>query len=81
MLIALLKKLAVPVPIIGAVGAALIRFKRQRQEKRTAKAVMYQPIGPRGRRPPDPLKRRLRRKASSASLTMARALCCACGGV
>jgi len=37
MLIALLKKLAVPVPIIGVAGAALIRFKRQRQEKRTAK--------------------------------------------
>ena len=80
MLIALLKKLAVPVPIIGVVGAGLIRFERQRQEKRTAKAVMYQPIGPRGRRPPDPLKRRLRRKASGASLTMARALCCSCGG-
>jgi len=39
MLIALLKKLAVPVPIIGVLGAALIRFKRSRQEKRTAKAA------------------------------------------
>ena len=63
MLIALLKKLAVPVPIIGVVGAGLIRFERQRQEKRTAKAVMYQPMGPRGRRPPDPLKRRLGRES------------------
>jgi hypothetical protein len=63
MLIALLKKLAVPVPIIGVVGGALIRFERQRQEKRTAKAVMYQPMGPRGRRPPDPLKRRLGRES------------------
>jgi hypothetical protein len=34
MLIALLKRLAVPVPIIGLAAAALIRFKRQRQEKR-----------------------------------------------
>jgi hypothetical protein len=33
MLIALLKKLAVPVPIIGVIGAWLIRFKRQRQGK------------------------------------------------
>ena len=33
MLIALLKKLAVPVPIIGVIGAWLIRFKRQRQHK------------------------------------------------
>jgi hypothetical protein len=37
-LIALLKKLAVPVPIIAIIGAKLIRFKRQRQDKRTAKA-------------------------------------------
>ncbi len=37
MLIALLKKLAVPVPIIGVAAATLIRFKRQRQEKRAAK--------------------------------------------
>jgi hypothetical protein len=37
MLIALLKRLAVPVPIIGVAAAALIRFKRQRQEKRAAK--------------------------------------------
>lgn len=36
MLIALLKRLAVPVPIIGLIGAKLIRFKRQRQQKRTA---------------------------------------------
>jgi hypothetical protein len=36
MLIALLKKLAVPVPIIGVLGAWLIRFKRDRQAKRTA---------------------------------------------
>jgi hypothetical protein len=36
MLIALLKKLAVPVPIIGLVGVKLIHFKRQRQQKRTA---------------------------------------------
>jgi hypothetical protein len=33
MLIALLKKLAVPVPVIGVLGAALVRFKRQRQGK------------------------------------------------
>lgn len=33
MLIALLKKLAVPVPIIGVIGAWLIRFKRQHQHK------------------------------------------------
>ena len=33
MLIALLKRLAVPVPIIGLAAAALIRLKRQRQEK------------------------------------------------
>jgi hypothetical protein len=33
MIIALLKKLAVPVPIIGVIGAALIRFKRQRQDR------------------------------------------------
>jgi hypothetical protein len=32
-LIALLKRLAVPVPIIGVAAAALIRFKRRRQEK------------------------------------------------
>jgi hypothetical protein len=38
MLIALLKKLAVPVPIIGVIGAALIRFKREHQGKRTANA-------------------------------------------
>lgn len=38
MLIALLKKLAVPVPIIGILGAKLIHFKRKRQEERTAKA-------------------------------------------
>lgn len=37
MLIALLKKLAVPAPIIAVIGAALIRFKRQRQQKRPAK--------------------------------------------
>ena len=36
MLIALLKKLVVPVPIIGLIGAKLIRFKRQRQEERAA---------------------------------------------
>jgi hypothetical protein len=36
MLIALLKRLAVPVPIIGLAAAALIRLKRQRQEKRAA---------------------------------------------
>lgn len=30
---------AVPVPIIGVIGAALVRFKRQRQEKRTAKTA------------------------------------------
>jgi hypothetical protein len=45
MLIALLKRLAVLVPIIGVVGAALIRFERQRQEKRTDKAVMYHTMG------------------------------------
>jgi hypothetical protein len=31
MLIALLKKLVVPVPIIAVIGAWLIRFERQRQ--------------------------------------------------
>jgi hypothetical protein len=34
MLIMLLKKLAVPVPIIGLAAAALIRFKQQRSQKR-----------------------------------------------
>jgi hypothetical protein len=38
MLIALLKRLAVPVPIIGLAAAALIRFKRQRKEKKAGKA-------------------------------------------
>jgi hypothetical protein len=33
MLIALLKRLAVPGPIIGIAAASLIRFKRRRQEK------------------------------------------------
>ena len=37
MLIALLKRLAVPVPIIGLAAAALIRLKRQRQQKRADK--------------------------------------------
>jgi hypothetical protein len=36
MLIALLKRLAVPVPIIGLAAAALIKLKRQRQEKKAA---------------------------------------------
>jgi hypothetical protein len=36
-LIALLKRLAVPVPIIGVAAAWLIRFKRQRQQKKAAK--------------------------------------------
>jgi hypothetical protein len=39
MLIVLLKKLAVPVPIIGVVAAWLIRVKRKRQEKHAAKAA------------------------------------------
>jgi hypothetical protein len=38
MLIALLKKLAVPVPIIGLVAMWLIRFKRGREERRAAKS-------------------------------------------
>jgi hypothetical protein len=38
MLIALLKRLAVPVPIIGVAAAWLVRFKRQRQLKKAAKA-------------------------------------------
>jgi hypothetical protein len=38
MLIALLKRLAVPVPIIGLAAAALIKLKRQRQEKKAGKA-------------------------------------------
>jgi len=38
MLIALLKRLAVPVPIIGVAAAWLIRFKRQRQLKKAAEA-------------------------------------------
>ncbi len=33
MLIFLLKKLAIPSPIIGLLGAALVRFKRQRRDK------------------------------------------------
>jgi hypothetical protein len=37
MLIVLLKKLAVPIPIIGVGAMWLIRFKRQRQEKRATK--------------------------------------------
>jgi hypothetical protein len=45
MLIALLKKLAVPVPIIGVAALWLIRFKRDRQEKRAAKkADTTQPV-------------------------------------
>jgi hypothetical protein len=36
MLIALLKRLAVPVPIIGLAAAALIKLKRQHQEKKAA---------------------------------------------
>jgi hypothetical protein len=46
MLIALLKKLAVPVPIIAVIGAKLIHFKRQRQEKRTAEAGHQPHDGP-----------------------------------
>jgi len=38
MLIALLKRLAVPVPIIGVAAVWLIRFKRQRQLKKAGKA-------------------------------------------
>jgi hypothetical protein len=38
MLIALLKRLAVPIPIIGLLAATLIRLKRQRQEKKAGKA-------------------------------------------
>jgi hypothetical protein len=34
MLIALLKRLAVPVPIIALLGAALLKLKRQHGEKR-----------------------------------------------
>jgi len=36
MLIALLKKLAIPAPIIGLLGVKLIHFKRQRQETKAA---------------------------------------------
>jgi hypothetical protein len=36
MLIILLKKLAVPIPIIGVAAAALIRFKRSRQERKAS---------------------------------------------
>jgi hypothetical protein len=36
-LIALLKKLAVPVPIIGLLAAWLIRLKRRRQENQGSK--------------------------------------------
>ena len=43
MLIALLKRLAVPVPIIGLAAAALIRLKRQRGEKREAMAGQTTP--------------------------------------
>jgi hypothetical protein len=52
MLIALLKKLAVPVPIIAIIGAKLIHFKRQRQEKRTAKTGHEAHDGP----APEPTK-------------------------
>jgi hypothetical protein len=38
MLIVLLKKLAVPVPIIGVGAAALIRFKRSRQDRKASAA-------------------------------------------
>jgi hypothetical protein len=37
MLIALLKRLAVPGPILGVAAVALIRLKRQRQEKHASK--------------------------------------------
>jgi hypothetical protein len=43
MLIALLKRLAVPVPIIGLAAATLIRFKRQRQEKKVAETGQATP--------------------------------------
>jgi hypothetical protein len=43
MLIALLKRLAVPVPIVGLAAAALIRLKRQRQEKKARNAVPATP--------------------------------------
>jgi len=36
MLIVLLKKLAVPGPVIGAAAVVLIRLKRSRQDKRHA---------------------------------------------
>jgi hypothetical protein len=38
MLIALLKRLAVPVPIIAVLGGALIKLKRKRQEKHGSQA-------------------------------------------
>jgi hypothetical protein len=38
MLIVLLKKLAVPGPIIGFVAVALIRFKRSRQDSKPSTA-------------------------------------------